>query len=149
MYSPVLAVILVVMVILVGSLLLRWLSPENWAWLIVRGNEAYLTSDEDGEGDAKVVPTGPSGLSPVVFRGAAAVKAKLGLLDDTRANRLIIDSEVRKWMAGLGMRPSHIVRFAPMAVEVALIPTDDELFAAKFRRSNLVRRRKGAPMLSW
>jgi hypothetical protein len=117
---------------------------------VIFENTSYLNSDVDVKGPpakddcrSKVI------LSPVVYRAAAVAKAKLGLLEDTRANRLIVDSEIRKWMRDLGMRPTHIVRYAPLAVEVTLIATDEEIAAAGIRHTATFQERKPGKTQIW
>jgi len=63
------------------------------------------------------------------------VKSKIGFIRETEANRLVVGRLVRDYMNAMGMRPSHICRHAPMAVELYFVPTDVEIAAAEIRRT--------------
>lgn len=47
------------------------------------------------------------------------------------------------------MRPTHVVRFAPMAIEMVFLPSDSELLARAVKESQVARQRKGGTSELW
>lgn len=75
-----------------------------------------------------------------------------GLEQDTVANRLIVKRWLRMAMVEHGVRPTHISALLPAALELAMVPTEEEIFATHLRASkafNDRRRRFKSPKYSW
>lgn len=61
---------------------------------------------------------------------------KLGRLRESAANRLVVDRVIRGYMTDvLLMRPSHVMFYAPVAVELYFVPTKMEVVAYSVRTS--------------
>jgi hypothetical protein len=89
----------------------------------------------------------PTLRSRWVVKAAALAKAKFGLVSDTPANQLMLSDFIRKAMTEHGIRPSHIVQLYPLAVALALCPSESEIQAARLQASainlNAMYRRAG------
>lgn len=104
------------------------------------GVEDIAPLDEQADVDgmmANPVPASFSLGSRFVRLAASVVKAKVGfsVMEDTKANRMVISREFRRWALDRGVRPAHIAAAEPMVIEATLIPTRYELAAAVVRAS--------------
>jgi hypothetical protein len=97
-----------------------------------------------GSGDADLVVDGMNKevkkvLShrriPYAVRVAHEVKAEVGLLSDTKANKLVLQRLCREKMLQHKVRPSHIAHSLPLAVAACLIPLDSDWLASCLLRS--------------
>lgn len=70
-----------------------------------------------------------------VVKAATMAKVKFGVLQQTEANELMVSDYVRKLMVEHGVRPSHIVQLYPLAVALALMPSQSEVMYSKLRGS--------------
>jgi hypothetical protein len=69
-------------------------------------------------------------------------RTKVGEMRDTTVNRLVASEVIRKFMSEtLGMRPSHVARFAPVAIEMYFVPSESRVMAGRIRRTQAVRNR--------
>jgi len=69
---------------------------------------------------------------------AAAVahaRAKIGVVADNAANRMVVSRVIRDYMSGRAMRPSHVAFYAPVAIELYFIPTSQDVLAMGIKRS--------------
>lgn len=86
-------------------------------------------------GEEVVVPDGTphvvsgEGRMRVVTRAVAYVRAKIGLPKRTAANELVVRRLVSEFLKDLGVRPTHQMRIAPIAVEVSFMPTRSDILA--------------------
>jgi len=62
-----------------------------------------------------------------VVRAALLAKAKFGLVPDTPPNREMLSDHIRKLMVEHGLRPSHIAQQFPIAVALALLPSQTDV----------------------
>jgi hypothetical protein len=76
-----------------------------------------------------------------INRAIAVVRSQIGVVRENSANRLVVGRKIRDAMQEMEMRPTHISRFAGMAVELYFVPTDDDLFARQIRRCSAKSRR--------
>ena len=95
-------------------------------------------NDSDDEEDNKTPPTG----TRCQRRAIEVVRAHLGPLKCSEANRLVVGRKIREAMRDMGMRPSHIQYYAPVAVELYFIPTDQEVLADRIRHCSATKTRK-------
>jgi len=106
---------------------------------LIRGFDRCVSDGrvDDASADAQVV----GGTAAIVHRAAAHLKVKFGLLTNSAANRLLLSEEVRKWMLEeVRMRPSHVVKYYPLAVELALLPDECASRAIRVGGSRLAKR---------
>lgn len=93
---------------------------------------SWVESDCDDQG----ADPGDRRVPRCAIRAATAAKAHFGLLGSSTANRLVLHNYIATFMSkDMGMRPRHIVEFCPIAVELALLPTESDLFARSIRRN--------------
>lgn len=62
-----------------------------------------------------------------VVKAALLAKAKFGTLQDTPPNREMLSDYVRKQMVEHGLRPTHIAQQYPLAVALALLPSQTDV----------------------
>lgn len=62
-----------------------------------------------------------------VVKAALAAKAKFGIVPDTPPNREMLSDHIRKLMVEHGLRPSHIAQQYPIAVALALLPSQTDV----------------------
>lgn len=113
--------------------LLAWLG----LWVVEETNPAedvvleYLDSDSlETEEDEHHGPA----LKTCQIKAIDHVLAKVGRVRENGANRLMVGKLVREYMLdNLKMRPSHVRRFAPMAIELVFVPTFEEVRAQQVR----------------
>jgi hypothetical protein len=89
--------------------------------------------DGSGEGVVRMVPDGSRGrfIGGIVL----AAKAVFGTPTDDLANRLVIRKFLRDLMEERGMRPTHIMRFLDLCVELVFIPSNVEVQTKRMRMS--------------
>jgi len=73
-----------------------------------------------------------------------AARVKYGFMKDSIANRLVARRFILDAFRERGMRPAHIRRCLPLAIEVAMTPMDSEILAVAIRASNAFRQRREA-----
>lgn len=76
-----------------------------------------------------------------VVRAALSAKAKFGLVDDTPPNREMLSDHIRKLMVEHGLRPSHIAQQFPVAVALALLPSQADVVLNTALSSGFAQRR--------
>jgi len=64
------------------------------------------------------------------------VRATVGLVTENEANRKMVTKLVLDYIKGRGMRPSHISFYAPVAIELCFVPTEQDVLAQAVRRSS-------------
>lgn len=62
-----------------------------------------------------------------VVKAALAAKAKFGIVPDNPPNREMLSDHIRKLMVEHGLRPSHIAQQFPIAVALALLPSQTDV----------------------
>lgn len=78
------------------------------------------------------------GSNRVPAAAATECRLKFGLLRDTKANRLVVGSWLREWLAARpDMRKVDQMRHYPMALEACFVPTQEDVLAAKFRATRV------------
>lgn len=101
------------------------------------------TIQEPPEGDGVVEPL-LDNMGSVKCRhraarlAAAHVRSKIGLPKRSEANDLVVARLARDFLVERGVRPTHIQRIAPIALEFVYIPNDDDIFAAQLRQTRAV-----------
>lgn len=107
----------------------------TWGRLVVADLDAFVESE-----------VSPKQVPRWSMDAAIAAKAKFGELKYNNANRIIVDGFVRKWLKeeNPDMRTIDIVRFSPIAVELALTPTVPAVMAHGYSLDASVRERRGA-----
>lgn len=85
-------------------------------------------------------------VSRVVVEASIASKAHFGELRYNNANKIIVREFIVKWLRleHPDMRNIDIVRHTPMAVEMALLPTQYAITAQQFSDDASVQRRRAA-----
>jgi hypothetical protein len=68
------------------------------------------------------------------------LKAELGALTDTAANRMIVSDRCRKYLTEHGLRPSHIARVYLLIVEMFFYKTEQEVMFEKYRKTTYSRK---------
>lgn len=94
------------------------------------GKLLYRTEDfaEELEQDAKNddgAPVGPARLNrhqQFTLDAIRSVKAEMGVMSDTTANRMVVRKKLLTRMEDRGMRPSHIHMHLDMAIAVVMTP---------------------------
>lgn len=136
--------------LVIASLIITLPALYKWFWpppLPTAGDlyvEEYISHsskppEEEAEGPRPPAPVkGPRCERYAVMEA----KAKLGYLEESKANRLVADRVLRACMTDMGMRPSHIAWHAPLALELFFVPTDRELLAHQARHAMLKRERQ-------
>jgi len=131
-----LALILVAIGCLV--LALRRRSP-GWADQVVN---VFDVTARGGDGGAS------PHVSKIAIEAAIAAKVRFGELRYNNANRVIVSEFVREHIMALpDIRKSDVLFHAPMATELALLPTEASLLAQRFAEDALVRGRRAAVAL--
>lgn len=102
-------------------------------------NHVFGNLFDEAEGEA-IVALGarlnmPGRRAKWVLKGAALAKARFGLVDDTEANNIMLSDFIRKIMLEHGIRPSHVLQLYPLAVALALVPSEAEIMASRLRAS--------------
>jgi hypothetical protein len=95
--------------------------------------------------------------SRIVVRAITNIRAKVGFMEETPANRLVVSREFRKWAGddGVGMRPTHIDHFTPHVVAFYFLKTAEEREISQMKQSHAYARatntrlRKPIPLLGW
>jgi len=95
--------------------------------LEVAGHQRRLKREAAGHCFTKSSPR-------VVYEAVEHIRVKFPLMSDTQANRLLIETEVLKFFASRDVRKYDRVRCCRMAVELALIPTESDLWAKEIGR---------------
>lgn len=90
--------------------------------------------DRDDEDDDCVVST--SGSSRITRITVDYVRCEVGLLSDTKANRIVVSELVRKFLKNRGVRPSHISRLFLTIVEAYFLMSPDDLLVIEMRRTS-------------
>jgi hypothetical protein len=103
---------------------------EQRIWRDAHGDSV---SDDD-EDVAKATP------SRLIRITVDHVRCEVGLLDDNKANRIVVGDVVRKFMKNRGVRPSHISRQYPYAVEGYFLHSAEDLLLSEARRSSFATR---------
>lgn len=85
----------------------------------------------------------------MVARVAIELKVKFGLVRDTEANHLMMSDHARKYMVEHGVRPSHITQIYPVAVRMALIPSEDEVLGAQMAGTRRAQERVDDAFSQW
>lgn len=85
----------------------------------------------------------------ITVKVALEIKVKLGLLQRSDANMLLLQRCGRKIMEERDMRPSHIATFLPIAVELALIPNRAEVEARQMRATSMALNRDDDVKGTW
>jgi hypothetical protein len=67
--------------------------------------------------------------TPVCVLAVQEARTIYGVVNDNRANRLVVSKFIRDWMRERGMRPSHIVKYSVIAIELFFVPTPSEHLA--------------------
>jgi len=92
--------------------------------------------DEDEEEDLGVESGTERGRTRCVRLAVAHVRANLGGLPRrTEANRLVVGRLVSAFLTERGVRPTHQLRIAPIAVAASFIPTDTDIVARQIDAS--------------
>ncbi|UQZ09605.1 hypothetical protein [Freshwater macrophyte associated tombus-like virus 2] len=120
---------------LVGVLAWWWCKRGTWGRQVVADMDEYVANERQ-----------PRTVPRWSMDAAIAAKAKFGELRYSNANRLIVDGFVRKWLKEEepDMRNLDIVRFTPIAVELALTPTLMAVAAQQYSADRHVMARRGA-----
>ncbi len=80
---------------------------------------------------------GPTTRTPAIIRHCIAhLRTELGLLSHSPANVKVVSDVARRYLKDRGLRPSHISRLFPEAVEMYFLasPEDRELLGARNSR---------------
>lgn len=126
-------------VLAMGIAFLRQIQPEavNQGDLLAI-DYVVTTGEEPSDITDDLVPEGkPSRIEGCRLRAVDAARAKLGDLRETAANRLVVSRVIRDTMSEWGMRPSHVAFYAPTAVELYFIPTEQMVVAKQIRDSRV------------
>jgi len=67
----------------------------------------------------------------VIARTALVIRAKLGKVHLTEANRLVARKIGHDYMESIGMRPTHIVRMLDLATLMSFVPTPWDMEVAE------------------
>lgn len=67
----------------------------------------------------------------LVTRVAIELKVKFGSCEDNSSNSLMMSDYARKYMADMGVRPTHITQAYPVAVRLALTPSASDILSAQ------------------
>jgi hypothetical protein len=126
---------MVLVVILVGigiTFLYPWFFSRNteseklaqqlWVW-------AHQTEDDDDDG-ADLAKCSKSRLIRISVDQA---RCDVGILSDNKANRIVVGEVIRKFMKNRGVRPSHISRQYPLAVEAYFLNSETDAIVAGIR----------------
>lgn len=70
------------------------------------------------------------------------VRAQIGWVSDSPANRLVVGRLIRERMKDSGMRPLHISQWSPVAIELFFAPTEEDVLAMEVRKEVLRDRRR-------
>lgn len=82
-------------------------------------------------------------LASCQARAIEHARVKLGALSESAANRIIVSEVIRKHMLDdMGMRPSHVSKYYPVAVAVYFIPTSGDILAYDVHRTARAKIRK-------
>jgi len=92
-----------------------------------------------GDGEIVSESSGRIKFHACQWRAVMAVRAKVGLMTENSANRLVAGRLIREAMVEDGMRPSHIARMAPVALELYFIPYETDKVASLVRNSQFKR----------
>ncbi|CAA64247.1 hypothetical protein [Leek white stripe virus] len=85
----------------------------------------------------------PKRRNHYIVKVAMAAKSQVGLLGNSRANELVYARLCREEMVKHGVRPSHIARMVPLAVDChCFIPMDEDIMAAEMMRTDVMRSRR-------
>jgi hypothetical protein len=134
-FLPVILISAIWLIVVLG--VLRWCRRSSpWAAEVVAEADRYVDNPE----------IEPIRVSRCAMEAAIAAKAHFGELKYNNANRVIVREFVAKHFRDTvpDMRAVDIVKHTPMAVQLALVPSQYELQAQLFANDDLVRSRRAA-----
>jgi len=70
------------------------------------------------------------------------VLSEVGVLEDTKANRLVAQRVMLDYCKDRGVRPYDVARAIPMAINMCFVPDEAQIEARRFEVSHAVRERK-------
>jgi hypothetical protein len=85
--------------------------------------------------DVAYDPEIPDGRHRFAYYMGGLAKGEFGLLERTKANKLVVQHWIRDKMKEHGVRPAHIPNLLPIAVAVAFLPTKADKLAAQILAS--------------
>lgn len=135
--GPLVGVVLVVILVGIGfTFLYSWFFRSNskseelarqlWVW-------AHQTVDGDDDG----VDLAKCSMSRLIRISVDQARCDVGLLSDNKANRIVVGEVIRKFMKNRGVRPSHISRQYPLAVEAYFLNSETDALVAGIRDTTL------------
>lgn len=102
--------------------------------MVTLGDLLAPTADED----VTAVRSGCRGK--YANRVATNVRAQVGLLELSAANRLVYQRLCREEMVNHKVRPTHIAQLLPIAVAACFVPSSADLLASSMLRSSQYRK---------
>lgn len=113
-------------------------SPDPLEKLAFNYRHSYLEKETD-ERDIDFLQAS----RPKIVRATIChLRMEIGLIPDTRANRLVISDRARAYMKTKGMRPTHISKYFQHAVDFYFLMTQDDLELSLVRKTREVARWK-------
>jgi len=86
---------------------------------------------------------------PFAGRIGRECRNKFAFKERSGANYLVAHKWIYDQLTSRGVRPAHISKILPLAIEVAFVPTDAEIAAAQYRVSSDTRRRLELGHTNW
>jgi hypothetical protein len=125
-------------IICIGVLAGVWYVYANRDWDAERRArnfyKSYANTFEDDD-DKQATET----TKRLVRLTVAHCRVRLGLLSNSTANRKVVSEVVRAYMIERGVRPTHISRHFPKAVEAYFLANDDDIELSSLRRTRALR----------
>lgn len=100
----------------------------------------YRHSYLEKETDEKDIDFAQGSRSKIVRATICHLRTEIGLISDTKANRLIVSDRARAYMKTKGMRPTHISKFFQHAVDFYFLMTEDDRELMLVRKTREVAR---------
>lgn len=96
-----------------------------------------IVEDNDDECPESVSPYGH-----MVTKYRLWARAQFGLLEDTKANRMVLSEAIRRQMREDNVRDADISRYFTTCVELALVPTRQDIRGRRIGANRTARARK-------